>query len=54
MTYTPERLAELKAVAEAATPGPWYRKDSEANGPQVNGHKIVLRVFFSAVLIAIG
>ena len=32
MTYTPEKLAELKAVAEAATPGPWYRKDAEANG----------------------
>ena len=31
-SYTPERLAELKAVAKAATPGPWYRKDSEANG----------------------
>lgn len=30
--YTSEKLAELKAVAEAATPGPWYRKDAEANG----------------------
>lgn len=32
MTFTPEKLAELKAVAEAATPGPWYRKDDEFYG----------------------
>ena len=30
--HTDERWSELKRLAEAATPGPWYRKDAESNG----------------------
>lgn len=34
---TPSRLAEIKALADAATPGPWLSRDGEVFRPDFTG-----------------